>query len=199
MRKNGFQTPFHPLQVTSWIFFAFFVVGFHVIFRPALPSDVIVRTACEVVHILLTVVVVFFAARATSINASTSHSLVSFRNLTFLFLCSFRFHRTVFASAVRLNPMSLGLPTRSRSCMSGGRPGKACQRGSQRAREAARHAAAGMKSLGERSRICVESGLLGPTFTSKHADAGGTHINHKPPDPARWPIGKQPNRNPTAT
>jgi len=38
MRKNGFAWPLHPFQVTSFVLFTGFIVGFHVFFFPALPD-----------------------------------------------------------------------------------------------------------------------------------------------------------------
>ena len=69
------QTPFHPLQVTSWVSFGVFVCGFPLFFLPALDWGAVIATS--VVYGLLTASVIFFAAKATHTNPidpSVEHS-----------------------------------------------------------------------------------------------------------------------------
>jgi hypothetical protein len=66
MRTNGFQRPFHHLQVISWVAFALFIAGWPAFFAPALPAAGV--WGASAVYAALVLVLVSFAGRTTSSN-----------------------------------------------------------------------------------------------------------------------------------
>ena len=66
VRSHGFQTPFHPLQIISWIYFLLKTATFYTILAPTLHSHSLgLYLSSQVLYALLLFTVVLLAYMAT--------------------------------------------------------------------------------------------------------------------------------------
>lgn len=63
LKVHGFQSPFHPLQISSWFVFTLLLVAFHVLQTPVLPYPATIPIT--IVYDLLVLMVVFSCGKTT--------------------------------------------------------------------------------------------------------------------------------------
>jgi hypothetical protein len=67
-RRNGWERPFHSLQIASWVVFSFLWILFYTSTMPLIPEENSIRLALALVHTLSVIVVVVSAFVAVSSN-----------------------------------------------------------------------------------------------------------------------------------
>jgi len=68
---TGFQRPFHPLQVVSWVVFFFdFLTYFLVNMVSLYNHSLLLVIGCSVIYLVLSALVLCYAIRATRVDAS---------------------------------------------------------------------------------------------------------------------------------
>lgn len=71
VRYNGFQRPFNPLQVISWVVFFFDFFSYYMINMVSLMGhSVAIVIMCSLVYLVICVMVLYYAILATAIDPS---------------------------------------------------------------------------------------------------------------------------------
>lgn len=71
VKYNGFQRPFHPLQVLSWFVFFFDFLTYYLINMVSLVGQSFVTViVCSTIYLILSLMVLYYAAKATRIDPS---------------------------------------------------------------------------------------------------------------------------------
>ena len=66
MRYNGFEKPFHPLQIVSWVIFFFDFLCYYMINMVSLANhSAALVVICSIVYLAISIVVLQYAIRAT--------------------------------------------------------------------------------------------------------------------------------------
>ena len=68
---TGFERPFHPLQVVSWVVFFFDFITYFLINMVSLVNHSLVLViVCTLVYLILSYLVLYYAIKATKIDPS---------------------------------------------------------------------------------------------------------------------------------
>ena len=71
VRYNGFQKPFHPLQVLSWFVFFFDFLTYYLINMVSLVNHSLVLVViCSLLYLALSITVLYYAIKATKVDPS---------------------------------------------------------------------------------------------------------------------------------
>ena len=70
VRRNGFDRPFHPLQLISWFVFFYDFLVYFLINMISLSNYEILVVVCSIVYIIICIGVLFYAIKATRCDPS---------------------------------------------------------------------------------------------------------------------------------
>ena len=70
IRHNGFERPFHPLQIISWIVFGYNLLIFYFVDMVSLSYNPILVVLLSILYLVLSIGVVYYCVKATKADPS---------------------------------------------------------------------------------------------------------------------------------